>query len=678
MRTTPDLLLEVGCEELPAAACREAESQLPQLAAKALADAGLEAAEIHVHVAPRRLVVCALGVPAERPAVRREQRGPKVDAPEQARAGFARKHGVAPGELEERDGFLWVTTEEPATPAAELLREIVPAVVGRIQFSKTMRWDGGRFSRPVRWLVCKLDEQPVDVELFGVRSGVESRGHRFLGGEARIASASTYLEDVRGVRVVADAAERRELITEGLDQGGEWIDPMDKLAEVTYLVEWPVVLEGSFDERYLLLPPRVPITAMQSHQRYFPVAGEGGGLAPRFLFVANGAAKPEIVIAGNEEVLVGRLEDASFAYERDLDRGIEAMLAELGRVSFLEGGGSLADKTARVGELAEPLCDRNEAGEDVRIAVLRAAELCKADLVSRLVSEFSDLQGYAGSVYARQAGEPDQVCAAVEEHYMPVDAGGALPVGEAGALLSVADKVDTVAVAFALGHQPTGSRDPYGLRRAAAGTVAIVLERGYELGLPDLLGMSVAGLVRQGLELKRKPLEAVPDAVEFILDRVEPVLLTEGVTVEEVRAARGAGHVAPVPLAALARALRDDRGSPRLESLRDAYGRCTRIVTKSEDELAVNFDELLLSDPAEHQLLAALRAADESLADCVARRDYPCALATAADLVGPVNEFFEKVLVMDPDPAVRSNRLKLVFNVAAALRSVGDLDRLPG
>ena len=340
-----------------------------------------------------------------------------------------------------------------------------------------MRWDGGRFSRPVRWLVCKLDEQPVDVELFGVRSGVVSRGHRFLGGEARIGSASTYLEDVRGVRVVADAAERRELITEGLDQGGEWIDPMDKLAEVTYLVEWPVVLEASFDERYLLLPPRVPITAMQSHQRYFPVAGEGGGLAPRFLFVANGAAKPEIVIAGNEEVLVGRLEDASFAYERDLDRGIEAMLAELGRVSFLEGGGSLADKTARVGELAEPLCDRNEAGEDVRIAVLRAAELCKADLVSRLVSEFSDLQGYAGSVYARQAGEPEPVCAAVEEHYMPVDAGGALPVGEAGALLSVADKVDTVAVAFALGHQPTGSRDPYGLRRAAAGTVAIVLER---------------------------------------------------------------------------------------------------------------------------------------------------------------------------------------------------------
>ena len=465
MRTTPDLLLEVGCEELPAIACREAESQLAQLAAKALADAGLEAAEIHVHVAPRRLVVRALGVPAERPAVRREQRGPKVDAPEQARAGFARKHGVAPGALDERDGFLWATMEEPATPAAELLREVVPAVVGRIQFSKTMRWDGGRFSRPVRWLVCKLDEQLVDVELFGLRSGGESRGHRFLGGEARIGSASSYLEDVRGVRVVADAAERRELITEGLDQGGEWIDPMGKLDEVTYLVEWPVVLEGSFDERYLLLPPRVPITAMQSHQRYFPVAGEEGGLAPRFLFVANGALKPEIVIGGNEEVLVGRLEDASFAYERDLDRGIEAMLAELGRVSFLEGGGSLADKTARVGELAEPLCDRNEAGEDVRMAVLRAAELCKADLVSRLVSEFSDLQGYAGSVYARQAGEPEPVCAAVEEHYMPVDAGGALPPGEAGALLSVADKVDTIAVAFALGHQPTGSRDPYGPRR---------------------------------------------------------------------------------------------------------------------------------------------------------------------------------------------------------------------
>ncbi|MDX6534567.1 MAG: glycyl-tRNA synthetase beta chain [Gaiellales bacterium] len=672
----PELLIEIGCEELPAVACREAESQLSELVERSLAGVGLPPRVSRFHVAPRRIAVISQ-VPAERVAERTEQRGPRADAPEAARAGFARKHGLEPSQLEEREGFLWAVSEGSATPAEELVPDAVRRLVGGFQFSRTMRWPGGRFSRPIRWLVVKLDERVIDVELAGVRSGEVTRGHRFLGGDARVRTAETYLEDARSVKVVADAQERRELIEEGLNGIGEWIDPMKKIDEVVYLVEWPVPLEGSFDPKYLELPDRVTVTAMQSHQRYFPMVSDGR-LAPRFAFVANGAQKPEVVIAGNEEVLVGRLEDAVFAFQRDLARGLDAMLAELDRVSFLEGGGSLADKTERVREIAEQLSERVEASPEAHAAALRAAELSKADLVSGLVSEFSDLQGYAGSVYARRVGEPAAVADAIDEHHRPTEAGGALPQSEAGALLAVADKADTIAVAFALGAQPTGSRDPYGLRRAAAGIVAIALERGYELLLADLMGTAVHRLVSQGHELKRKPLEAVPDAVAFVLDRVEPLMLEEGVTVEEIRAARGSGVSGPVPLAWLCRALRDARGTEQLAALRDAYGRCARIAAKGRQEQAKAVDRALFETDAERELHVAVSGAEVEIADAAARREYAAALQAAYSMTGPINAFFEDVLVMAEDPAVRGNRLKLVADVATMLRGVGDFEQLPG
>ena len=672
----PDLLIEIGCEELPASACRDAEGQLPALLAEALAAGGLESSGLRVHVAPRRLVAIAEGLPAEHVSERSEQRGPRADAPEQARAGFARKHGVTAGQLVERDGFVWAIVEPVSRPASELVPEIVHRLVEGLQFAKTMRWDGGRFSRPVRWLVVKLDHDVVRVSLMGIASGELSHGHRTAGGEVRIGSSSSYLEDVRGVRVVADASERRELIELGLNQAGEWIDPNAKMDEVVYLVEWPMVLEGRFDKQYLELPERVTITAMQSHQRYFPLVRDGG-LEPRFAFVANGG-DPAVVVQGNEEVLAGRLQDAAFAIGKDLERGLEAMLAELGRVSFLEGGGSLAEKSERVRELAGQLCDRVEADPDTRDAVLRAAQLCKADIVSGLVAEFSDLQGYAGSLYAARSGEPPAVCEAIDQHHRPVEAGGPLPTNEAGALLAIADKTDTVAVAFALGAQPTGSRDPYGLRRAAAGIVAIALERGFELGLGELMAASVHGLVAQGYDLKRRPLEAVPDAVGFVLDRVEPAMLDDGVTVEEIRAARGSGVSGPLPLAALCRALRDGRGSESLAALRDAYGRCVRIAAKAAEEAAATVDTSLFEMDEERALCAALTVADIEIADAAARRDFTAALDAAAAMVAPINGYFEAVMVMADDPAIRANRLKLLADVASTLRLVGDFEQLPG
>ncbi|HEY2788798.1 MAG TPA: glycine--tRNA ligase subunit beta, partial [Gaiellales bacterium] len=523
------------------------------------------------------------------------------------------------------------------------LADIVPDVVRRlvegIQFSKTMRYEGGRFSRPIRWLVVKLDDAVVPMRLAGLESGDTTYGHRYEGGHTALRTAATYRADLRAVRAMVEASERRAAIVAGLDEAGPWKDPGGKLGEVVHLVEWPVVLEGRFDAAYLDLPERVVVTAMQSHQRYFPVRRVGAPLEPRFLFVANGG-DPDIVRAGNEEVLAGRLDDAAFAHRRDVERGLEAMAAELGRVSFLEGSGSLADKAARLGPIAAALCDENGLDAAVRAAAVRAAALCKADLVSGLVSEFADLEGYAGSIYARAAGEDEAVCAAIEEHHRPREAGGELPASEAGAVLALADKADTLAVAFGLGLEPTGSRDPFGLRRAAAGVVAIALARGYRLDPTGLLGERAAG---------------------FVLDRLEPPLLDEGLAVEEVRAARGAEAVEPVEVAAVARALHAFAG-PRRDAVRDAYGRCLRIAAGAA---AGPVDEALLSEPAEQELWRMLAEPPETL-------------AAAADLVPAVNRFFDDVLVMAPDEAVRANRLTLVANVARALRRLGDFAQLPG
>jgi glycyl-tRNA synthetase beta chain len=634
-----DLLVEVGCEELPAAHCRIAEDALPGLLAAELERAGIPAGDVAAHVAPRRLAVIARGVREGREAKREEVRGPRADAPDQARQGFARKHGLDVGALEEREGFVWAVSEGAAVPAAELVGAAVTAAVGRLQFPRTMRWPGGRFSRPIRWLVCKLGGDVVAAQVAGVPAGGESRGPRPGRDAVPIRSAATYLDDLRAHGVLVDAGERRAVIRAGLEEHGG-SDPMAKLEEVVYLVERPRVLVGEFPAGYLDLPERIPVTAMQSHQRYFPIRSAGGGLEPRFVVVANSGAD-DVVRRGNEEVLVGRLDDARFAYDRDRTHGFAAMVAELDRVSFIEGGGSLADKAARLGPLVEALAERNGLAEDVRRAALRAAALCKADLVSRLVGEFSALQGYAGAVYAGEAGEPPEVCAAIEEHHRPEEAGGELPASPAGALVALADKGDTIRVAFSAGLEPTGSRDPYGLRRAAAGLAAIALGRGWVVDLPGLVGESAVG---------------------FVLDRLEPVLLDEGVTIEELRAARGSGETEPAAVAALARDLHAFAG-PRRDAVRDAYGRCARIAGETA---AGAVDDALLTDAAERALAEALDA------------DGGATLDSAADLAAAVERFFEEVLVMADDHAVRANRLTLAANVRDRLRRLGDFAQLPG
>jgi glycyl-tRNA synthetase beta chain len=655
----PTLLVEIGCEELPAAAVRAAAEQLPVLAAKHL---GAEPSR--TYVGPRRLAIVLEGLPERAPDEVR--RGPAVSVafaedgtPTKAGTGFARSSGVAVSDLERRDEYVWARI--PGAALAASLPERVAALVHGLQFTKPMVWRSGgmRFPRPIRWLVVKLDSETLGVSLDGATSGDASRGHRFTYGAVEIPDAASYADTLRAHGVEPDAAERRRLIVEGLDRLGGWSDPAGKLDEVVHLVESPIVLEGSFAERYLRLPERVVVTAMQSHQRYFPVAGT------RFAFVANGG-DPAVVRAGNERVLEGRLEDASFTFERDVAIGIDGLAARLGAITFVAQVGSFAEKTTRLERLADAL------GGDEHART--AARLAKADQAAELVREFADLEGHIGAQYARLAGYPEPVCAAIEEQYLPDAAGGPLPATSAGRVLAAAEKLDNLAVAFALGNRPTGSRDPYGLRRAAIGLCRLAIEGGLAIDVHALGHTAHSLLVEQGAELERPDAGVALELAAFVLERLETLL---DVPVEFVRAACGATAFG-ADIATIAALARELAGLPeeRLARIQTVFTRADRIVAKSGfDDLAAP-DESHFEDDAERALWDARGVAARELA---AARSFEERFAALEALSPPLERYFDEVLVMAPDEGLQANRLRTLHDLRDLIRRhVGDLSQLPG
>ena len=641
----PSLLFEIGCEELPASACREAEAQLRERWLPGLGEGD-------VYVGPRRLALYVPEVPEREPD--RWVQGPPEHLREKAAAGFARKQGVSEDELEVRDGFLGVVV--PGRPISEALPGELAAIVTGLGFGKSMVWekDGLRFSRPVRWLCAKLDKKTIELEVAGIESGRVTFGHRFTSGEVELAKADEYVETLRAAGVEPEQDERRRLILEGLDAIGGWRDPAGVIEEVVFLVESPIVLQGRFDERFLELPARVVETAMQSHQRYFPLEGA------RFAFVANGG-DPEVVVAGNERVLEGRLEDAHFTFERDVAKGIEALAAELGSITFVAGAGTFADKAARLGELVGDL----GGGEASR----EAARLAKADQAAELVREFPDLEGHIGAEYARLAGFPEGVCAAIEEHYLPDSADGPLPHTEPGRVLAVAEKVDNLAVSFALGQRPTGSRDPHGLRRAAIGLCRIAVEGGLAIDVGALVQRDLGLLVQQQAEVKDDP----SDVADFVFERLEGVL---DVPVEFVRAARAGGVTEIGAVAELAKTLAAEASSEEFGRAYVAFDRSNRLAGKA-DGAAGALDPSLATDEAEVALIEALGQASPRIEAAVSERDFAGAIAAAAELGPPVDRFFDEVLVMAEDPRVRANRLRLLLDVRDAVGALGDLSQIP-
>jgi glycyl-tRNA synthetase beta chain len=628
----PTLLFEIGCEELPASACDEANVQLPELCRRLL-----NATPSDLYLGPRRLAVRVPDLPDRTPD--EWAKGPPLSVafgedgkPTKAAEGFARKQGVEVAALEQRDGTVGVVVP------GEELRAVLPArlaeIVRGLSFSKSMWWndDGLRFSRPVRWLCAKLDAETIPVEFEGIPSGGHSYGHRFTSGRVDIPAADAYPETLRAAGVEPDRARRWHDICTALDELGSWSDPGDVLGEVVYLVESPIVLEGRFDERFLQLPPRVVVTAMQAHQRYFPL-GEN-----RFAFVANGG-DPDVVRVGNEQVLENRLDDAAFTFERDVAKGIDALAGELGSITFIAGGGSFADKTERLVKLVERL-----GGGD---ASVEAARLAKADQAAELVREFPDLEGHIGAEYARLAGYPEAVSAAIEEHYLPEAAGGPLPQTEAGKVLAAADKIDNLTVAFSLGHKPTGSRDPFGLRRAAIGLGRLAREGGLAIQREDL-----------------------GEARDFVEERFESLL---AVPVEFVRAARRSAATELRGVAELALALAA-LPEEKLEPIHTAYTRASRIAAEAEPGPV---DPALLSEPAEREVLNAVAKAEPEIRSALARHAYDEALDAATQLGPPLARFFEDVLVMADDPAVRDNRLRLLLEVRDTLAQLGDFSEIP-
>jgi glycyl-tRNA synthetase beta chain len=618
----PTLLFEIGSEELPASAVVGGARQLPELVK---AQFGVEPAR--VYAGPRRLAVRVEGLAEKTPD--EWMKGPPVDLRERAAAGFAKRYGVSADELEERDGFLGVTV--PGKPLAEVLPERLDAIMRGLAFPKTMRWDasGLRFARPVRWRLARLDSGGVE------GFGTTTFGHRFTAGELEVANADDYERVLREAHVEPDASERERSIRAGLDGLGEWSDPLGKLGEVVHLVEWPRVQEGTFDERYLNLPERVVVTAMQSHQRYFPLGGN------RFAFVANGG-DPVVVREGNERVLAGRLEDATFTFERDVARGIDELVRDLPSITFFAEAGSFADKTERLLRLVDEL----GGGEATR----EAARLAKADQAAELVREFPDLEGYIGGEYARLAGYPEAVAKAIEEQYLPDSASGPLPETDGGKTLAAAEKIDNLRVAFGLGHKPSGSRDPYGLRRAAIGLLRLATEGSLSIDRTTAFGDG---------ELR-----------DFVEERLEGLL---DVPVEFVRAARKSGVRDLGAVASLARflaALEDER----LEPVHTVFTRASRIAGSQGNG---RVDPALLTEEAELQLARAVESEEARIAREVEEGDFESAFEAAATLAPVVERFFDEVLVMAEDAAVRTNRLRLLSELRDAVGALGDFSEIP-
>jgi len=703
-----DLLLEIGTEEIPARFIDGALEGLAAAARGTFAEHGLEFGAVRTMGTPRRLALCVTDLRLRQEDRVTEVRGPSRQAafdaegrPTRAALGFARAQGVDVADLEVRStpagDYVFAVRREAGRPAAQVLAEGLPELVARLEFPRTMRWGRGDFAfvRPIHWVVALLGKDEVRFSVAGVASGRCSRGHRFLHpGPVEIDGPSAYVATMEAARVLVDPAARRERIRSQVEAaaraaGGRAAVDETLLTEVTHLVEWPEAVTGRFDEAFLDLPEAVLVTVMRHHQRYFPVVDEAGRLLPAFVTVANGIAG-QAVRLGNEGVLRARLADARFFHDEDLKAPLAERVERLGEVGFVEGLGSMRDKVERVRTLARHLVEAAghpdaaglPAASGLPAVVDRAALLCKADLVTQMVRELPELEGVMGREYALKSGEDPAVAQAIFEHTLPRFAGDALPDSPAGTILALADKLDTVAACFAAGIRPTGSQDPYGLRRQALGVVQVLLKAGLPLDLADLVDRALAGFGpaapnAEGTAPDREPDRASVrrDLLEFFSARLRTVLDEAGISYDVADAVLDRGPGAPVVTLARARALQEFKDRPAFADLKAAYIRVSGLGEKAPHArvAAERFTE-----PAERALWDAFQQAWAGGARALERGDYGAYLETMAALRPEVDRFFDGVLVMTDDPAVRENRLALLRRVLEAMNAVGHVGKLVG
>ncbi len=709
MSASRDFLVEIGTEELPPKSLLTLAAAFADGIARGLADAGLAHKGVEHYATPRRLAVRVRRLIEQQPDRPIEKRGPPLKAafdaqgaPTQAAFAFARGCGVEVAALEKletpKGAWLVHRGTEAGARTLGLLPGIVQASLDALPIARRMRWGDGdaQFVRPVHWVLMLFGKDVVDAAVLGVAASNLTYGHRFMSPRGiRIASPAAYVKALhqRG-KVLVDIHERREAIRQGVVAtaqrlGGVAVIDDALLDEVTALVEWPVPLAGRFDIRFLELPPEVPIATMQDHQRYFPVRDADGALMPWFVTVSNIESRdPAQVVAGNERVVRPRLSDADFFWTTDRKQRLDARSDALRKVMFQAQLGSLHDKTERVRRLAVAIAQ--SIGGDPRLAD-RAAQLSKCDLITSMVGEFPELQGLMGRYYAQHDGEPSDVCEAQQEQYLPRFAGDTLPETRTGMAVSIADKLDTVAGIFAIGQKPSGTRDPFGLRRAALGLLRIAIERRLDLDFRALIAVAVRGAATDIARVAAERGQAAPavdaaklddDVYEYVFDRLRAYYLEGqpgfGVTAEMFDAVLATRPGSPLDFDARLRALGEFLSLPDAASLAAANKRIANILRKTTEPVSERVDGDLLRDPAEQVLGEQVEAMGRQVEPKFAAREYTQALRQLAALRPAVDRFFDDVMVMTDDAALRGNRLALLKRLQGLFMRVADLSRLPG
>ncbi|AVX30455.1 glycyl-tRNA synthetase beta chain [Carboxydocella thermautotrophica] len=691
---TREFLLEIGTEEIPAKFLPGAIKQLEELAQKALDKEKLTYEQIRVWATPRRLVLNITGLPEKQADVTEEVKGPAKKAafdaegkPTKAVEGFARSQGVALADLlfKEVNGveYVFARKEIKGRSTAEVMTELAPTFISGLSFPKPMRWAhyDFRFARPIRWLLCLLDDQVLEFKLENLVSGRLTYGHRVLGpGPFTVNHASEYRQLLleKGY-VMVDQEERRRQVWQQIQElaareGGQVEEDVDLLEEIIHLLEYPTALCGSFEPEFLQLPDEVIITPMKEHQRYFPVRDRQGKLMNKFITVRNGTADYiEIVREGNEKVLRARLADARFFYEEDQKQPLAAYLPRLDKIVFQENLGTLGEKVQRIQNLTSYLAETLQVVAEEKEIAARTARLAKADLVTSMVYEFPELQGIMGRYYARLSGEREEVAQAIFEHYLPRFAGDMLPASIAGALVSIADKLDTIVGCFAVGIQPTGSQDPYALRRQALGICHILLQRGWHLDLPAAISQAYAGIAdKPGLKLDRE--KTVVEVMEFFRLRLRYILMEdEGLAYDTVDAVLAAGYADLTAVAERARALAKVRQEADFADVQTAFTRVVNLAKKDEGGQIV---KELLQEPAEQALLAAWQAFREESEELLRAGRYEEWFKQASQLRPVIDRFFTEVMVMAKEEDLRRARLALLRELAADLSAAADLSKL--
>jgi glycyl-tRNA synthetase beta chain len=725
-----DFLLEIGTEELPPKSLPALQQALVAGLAAGLDKAGLVHGELVGFATPRRLAVWVKRLAAQQPEQHLKRRGPPLNAafdtagePTRAALAFAESCGSTVEALQKLDEgkgtFLFFVGTKPGARAVELLPGLVQAAVDALPIPRRMRWGAGNamFVRPVHWVVMLYGKEVVAATLLDTAAGHLTRGHRFHAPRPiRIASPGSYERTLRERGyVLADFAARRERIRAEVAAAAANVQGRARitealLQEVTALVEWPVALTGRFEERFLSLPREVLISTLEDHQRYFPVEDAHGRLLPAFIAVSNIESRdPATVRAGNERVVRPRLADAAFFWEQDRRQPLAARRAALDAVTFQAKLGSLGDKTRRVSALAAEIA---VAAGDPREHAERAAELCKCDLLTAMVGEFPDLQGIMGTYYAQADGEPHEVATAIREHYLPRAAGDQLPATHAGLAVAIADKLDTLAGIFAIGEKPTGTKDPFGLRRAALGVQRILIEKALDLDLRRYIDLALCG-VRADIERLRATsataaaaIQAAPardtpasaaaapadstasEIYDFLMERLRAYYLDSAgapplpgqaaVTTEMFDAVLATRPASPLDFDARLKALSTFLALPESASLTAANKRIANILRKANMTPPAEVDVLQLRESAEVRLFDSIRALRDAVATATAQHEYAGALGRLAQLRPAVDAFFDQVMVMDENPQLRANRLSLLAQLQGLFAGVADLSRLPG